>query len=131
MTDLERTIDRVIPRTLALGDAGEVARVDTNSRIITKAAIIIAALALLGAVVVINTMAMAVIERRRESAMLAAIGWSRLRIARLSLGDTMAVSLAGAAVGLAIGAVASELVVHAHAAGHVRLTVRQPVGPGA
>jgi hypothetical protein len=56
---------------------------------------------------------------------------SRLWIARLSLGDTMAVSLAGAAVGLAIGAVASELVVHAHAAGHVRLTVRQPVGPGA
>ena len=38
----------------------EVARVDTNSRVISKAAIIIAVLALLlGAVVVINTMAMA------------------------------------------------------------------------
>jgi hypothetical protein len=79
-----------------LGDPSEVARVDTNSRVISKAAIIIAALALLlGAVVVINTMAMAVIERRREFGALAAIGLSRLRITRLILGETMAVSLAG------------------------------------
>ena len=51
-------IERAIPGTIALGDPGEVARVDTNSRVISKAAIIIAVLALLlGAVVVINTMA--------------------------------------------------------------------------
>jgi putative ABC transport system permease protein len=128
-TDLERTIERALPGTLALGDPSEVARVDTNSRIISKAAIIIAVLALLlGAVVVINTMAMAVIERRREFGVLAAIGWSRLRITRLILGETMAVSLAGAAVGLGLGALGSELVVHALAAGtfvspHVSLWV--------
>ena len=58
--DLERAIERAVPGTLALGDPSEVARVDTNSRIISKAAVIIAVLALLlGAVVVINTMAMA------------------------------------------------------------------------
>jgi putative ABC transport system permease protein len=116
-TDLERAVERVIPGTLALGDPGEVARVDTNSRIISKAGIIIAALALLlGAVVVVNTMAMAVIERRREFGVLAAVGWSRLRIARLILGETMAVSLTGAAIGLGLGALASELLVHALAA---------------
>jgi putative ABC transport system permease protein len=110
--DLERTIERAVPGTLALGDPIEVARVDTNSRIISKAAVIIAVLAvLLGAVVVINTMAMAVIERRREFGVLAALGWSRLRIGRLILGESMAISLAGAAVGLGLGALASGLVV--------------------
>jgi putative ABC transport system permease protein len=93
-----------------------VARVDTNSRIISKAAIIITVLALLLGGGVINTMAIAVIERRREFGVLAAVGWSRLRIARLILGETMAVSLAGAAVGLGLGALGSELVVHALAA---------------
>ena len=90
---------------------------DTNSRIVSKAAVIIAVLALLlGAVVVINTMAMAVIERRREFGVLAAVGWSRLRIARLILGETMTVSLTGAAVGIGLDVLASELVVRALAA---------------
>ena len=113
-TDLERTIERALPGTVALGDPNEVARVDTNSRTISKAAIIIAVLSLLlGAVVVINTMAMAVIERRQEFGVLAAMGWSRMRIGRLILGESLAVSLAGAAVGLGLGALGSELVVHA------------------
>ena len=87
--DLERAIERALPGTLALGDPGEVARVDTKSRIISKAAVTIAMLALLlGAVVVINTMAMAVIERRTEFGVLAALGWSRSRIVRLILGET-------------------------------------------
>jgi putative ABC transport system permease protein len=60
---------------------------------------------------------MAVIERRREFGVLAAIGWSKTRIARLILGETMVVSLAGAGLGLALGALASELVVRALAAG--------------
>jgi putative ABC transport system permease protein len=111
-------VEAAVPGTLALSDPSEVSRVDTNSRIITKAAIIITVLALLlGAVVVINTMAMAVIERRREFGVLAAIGWSKTRIARLILGETMVVSLAGAGLGLALGALASELVVRALAAG--------------
>lgn len=115
---VERAVDRAVPGTAALGDPGELARVDTNSRTITKAAIIITVLALLlGAVVVLNTMAMAVIERRREFGVLVAIGWSRLAVTRLILGETMAVSLAGAAIGLGLGAAASELVVRALAAG--------------
>jgi putative ABC transport system permease protein len=112
--DVEHAIERAVPGTLALGDPSEVARVDTNSRIISKAAVIIAVLALLlGAVVVINTMAMAVTERRREFGVLAALGWSRLRIGRLILGETMTISLIGAAAGLALGALASGLVVRA------------------
>ncbi len=115
--DMEKAIARAIPGTVALGDPSEVARVDTNSRIISKAAIIIGALALLlGAVVVINTMAMAMIERRREFGVITALGWSRLRIARLILGETMTISLLGAVVGIGLGALASQLVVRALAA---------------
>jgi putative ABC transport system permease protein len=115
--DVERRIERAMPGTLALGDPREVARVDTNSRTINKAAIIIAVLALLlGAVVVINTMAMAMIERRHEFGVLAAVGWTQARIARLILGESVAVSLAGTGVGIAVGALASELLVHALAA---------------
>jgi putative ABC transport system permease protein len=116
-TDVERRIERMVPGTLALGDPSEVARVDTNSRIINKAAIIIGVLALLlGAVVVINTMAMAVSERRREFGVLAAVGWTSARIARLILGESVAVSLLGSSVGLAVGALASVLLVQALAA---------------
>ena len=115
--DVEREVEQAIPGTVALGDPSEVARVDTNSRIISKAAIIIAVLSLLlGAVVVINTMAMAVIERRQQFGLLAVVGWSRTRIARLIIGEAIAVSLAGAVVGLGLGALASEFVVRALAA---------------
>ena len=114
---VQRAIEHAIPGTMSLGDPSEVARVDTNSRIITKAAVIITVLSLLlGAVIVVNTMAMTVIERRRQFGLLAVVGWSRVRIAGLILGEAIAVSLAGAAVGLALGVLASELVVRALAA---------------
>jgi putative ABC transport system permease protein len=115
--DVGRAVQQAIPGTLALGDPGEVTRVDTNSRVMSKAAIIIAALALLlGAVVVVNTMAMAMIERRKEFGVLTAVGWSRARMVRLILGETAAVSLAGAIIGLGLGVLASQFVVQALAA---------------
>jgi putative ABC transport system permease protein len=115
--DVENAIGRAIPGTLSLSDPSEVARVDTNSRIITKAAVIITVLSLLlGAVVVVNTMAMTVIERRRQFGLLAVVGWSRARIAGLILAEAIAVSLVGAAVGIGLGVLASEVVVRALAA---------------
>jgi putative ABC transport system permease protein len=116
-SDVEAAVQRELPGTVALGDPGEVSRVDTNSRLVSKAAIIIAVLALLlGAVVVVNTMAMAMIERRAEFGVLGAVGWTRGRIARLVLGETVAISLTGAVIGLGLGALASVLLVHALAA---------------
>lgn len=91
--------------------AGDLAKL---GREISKAALIVAVLAVvLGAVVVINTMAMAVIERRREFGVLVALGWSRLRISELILGETMTISLIGGAAGLGLGALTSGLVVRA------------------
>jgi putative ABC transport system permease protein len=107
-------IEHALPGAAAIGAPGELERVDTNSRIIHEAAVIVAILALaLGAVVVLNTMAMAIVERRSELGVLAALGWSRVRISRLLLGESMALSLAGVVVGLGLGVAAAELVVSA------------------
>ena len=107
-------IQTALPGVAAIGAPGELQRVDTNSRSIHEAAVIVAILALvLGAVVVLNTMAMAVIERRSEFGVLVALGWSRLRISRLLLGESIALSLLGVAAGLGLGVAAAELVVHA------------------
>jgi hypothetical protein len=131
---VERDVEGAVRRTVALGDPGEVSRVDTNSRVISKAGIIIALLALLlGAVVVINTMAMAVIERRQQFGLLVVVGWSRGRIAGLILGEAIAVSLAGAAVGLGLGVLASQPVVEPEApaeGGQRRGTLGAAPGPG-
>jgi putative ABC transport system permease protein len=116
-TAVESSIQRSVPGTLALGAPGEVARVDTNSRVIQKAAIVIAALALLvGAVVVANTMAMAVMQRQSEFGLLAAVGWRRVDIAALIVGEGLVVSAVGTAAGLALGALAGEGLVRALAA---------------
>jgi putative ABC transport system permease protein len=115
--DVQRDVDQAIHGVVSLGDPSEVARVDTNGRTITKAAVIIGVLALLlGAVVVVNTMAMSVIERRRQFGLLQIVGWSRARIAGLILGEAVAVCGAGALVGLGLGALASEVAVRALAA---------------
>lgn len=107
-------VERTVPGTAAIGAPGELERVDTNSRIIHEAAVIVAILALaLGAVIVLNTMAMAVIERRTEFDILAAVGWSRLRITGLLLNESLVVSMLGGLVGLGLGVAAAELVVHA------------------
>lgn len=111
---VKTSIEHTLPGASAIGAPGELERVDTNSRIIHEAAVIVAILALvLGAVVVLNTMAMAIIERRAELGVLAALGWSRLRISRLLLGESIALSLLGVAIGLGLGIAAAELVVQA------------------
>jgi putative ABC transport system permease protein len=112
--EVRNEVERTVTGTTAIGAPGELARVDTNSRIIHEAAVIVAVLALvLGAVIVLNTMAMAVIERRTEFDILAAVGWSRLRITGLLMNESLAVSLIGGAIGLGLGVAAAELVVHA------------------
>jgi putative ABC transport system permease protein len=49
----------------------------------------------------------AVLERRRELALLTTIGWSPGQLATLVLGEAIAVSLIGTGFGLALGSLAS------------------------
>jgi putative ABC transport system permease protein len=51
---------------------------------------------------VLNTMLMSVIERTRELGILRAIGWSRLLIVQLILGESLVLSLSGIVLGVAV-----------------------------
>ena len=107
-------IERALPGTTAVTDPGEIARADANELLIDKAALVIAVVALaIGAVAVTNTMLMAVLERRRELALLAAVGWPGRQVATLVFGEGLAVSLLGAALGVLLGIAGSSLVVRA------------------
>ena len=47
-----------------------------------------------------NTMLMSVLERTRELGILRAIGWTRRRVIRMILGESVVISLTGAILGL-------------------------------
>lgn len=103
---------RKFPGTTTIGNPGEAARANPGFEIVTKAVLVIAALALvLGAIAVTNTMAMAVLERQRELALLAAIGWSPRQVGAIVVGEGAGVGLIGAAVGLGAGVLLSNLIV--------------------
>jgi putative ABC transport system permease protein len=110
-------LDKAFPGTVSISQPGEVERVDTNSLLIRKAATVFVALALvIGGIAVMNTMLMAAFERRREFALLLAIGWPRRSVGGLVLREGVAISFAGALVGLLLGIGAGHLLVHAFAA---------------
>ncbi len=101
---------RAFPGLIAISDPSEAIRAGTNSVLISKAVLLIVVLALIiGALAVANTMLAAVLERRRELALLATIGWSPRQIRSLVLGEAVAVSLIGTAAGLLLGVAASKL----------------------
>jgi putative ABC transport system permease protein len=110
-------LDRAFPGTVSISQPGQVERVDTNALLIRKAATVFVALALvIGGIAVMNTMLMAAFERRREFALLLAIGWPRRSVGGLVVREGVAISLAGAVVGLALGIAAGHLLVHLFAA---------------
>jgi len=110
--DVGRRLEQAFRGTIAISQPGQVTRVDTNSLLIRKAAVVFVALALvIGGIAVANTMLMAVFERRRDFALLLAVGWPRRMVAGLVLREGVLLSLGGALVGLGLGVVAGELIV--------------------
>jgi len=105
----EEQIKRELPGTTVIGTGDDPSRVGANGELVRKAVTIIAALALIvGGLGVTNTMAMAVLERERELALLSAVGWRRARIALLVLGEGVATSMLGAALGLLLGVLGAD-----------------------
>jgi putative ABC transport system permease protein len=109
-----RALKQVLPGIQVIGTGDEAARAGANGQLVQNAVTIIAALALIvGGLGVANTMAMAVLERKRELALLSAVGWGRPRVALLVLAEGVATSLVGAAIGLLFGVVGARALGHA------------------
>jgi putative ABC transport system permease protein len=105
-----RELERAFPGVSAIADASEALRAGVNSQLISKAVLLIVVLALIiGALAVANTMLAAVLERRRELALLSTVGWSGSQLSALVLGEAIAVSVIGTAAGLLLGILASGL----------------------
>jgi putative ABC transport system permease protein len=95
---------RSLPGTQVIATPDDAVRSGANGVLIGKAVTIIGTLALIiGGLGVTNTMAMAVLERERELALLSAVGWKSTRIAALVLAEGVVTSLLGAALGLLLG----------------------------
>lgn len=56
-----------------------------------------------GGLIMMNTMLMSVYERTREIGVLRALGWRRSRVLLMILGEALALSLVGGALGIALG----------------------------
>jgi len=101
---------RTFPGLIAISDPSEALRAGANSVLISNAVLLIVVLALIiGALAVANTMLAAVLERRRELALLATIGWSARQLGSLVLGEAVVVSMLGTALGLVLGLAAAGL----------------------
>jgi putative ABC transport system permease protein len=109
----QRMIAKRFPGLMVIADADEALRAGANGQLIAHMTLVIVVLALLiGGIGVMNTMLMSVIERRTEFALLSAVGWSGPQVATLVLTEGMIVSILGAAVGVVIGTIGAQLLVH-------------------
>jgi putative ABC transport system permease protein len=110
----ERALRRDLPGTQIIGTPEDAVRAGANGRLVRNAVRIIGGLALLvGGLGVANTMAMAVLERHRELALMSAVGWRASRIASLVLIEGVFTSMLGAALGLLLGVVGANWLGHA------------------
>jgi len=117
-SEAQRWIQRELPHTNVLIDPGEAARAGANTLLIQNATLVFIVIALIvGGISVTNTMAMAVLERQGELALLSAMGWSAVRVATLIVGEGVAVSVIGAGLGLLLGVIGSQLLVSVLGAG--------------
>jgi putative ABC transport system permease protein len=109
-----RAIEHSMPGTQVISDPEQALRAGANSTLISKAILVIVVIALIiGAISVTNTMAMSVAERHNELGLLSTVGWSSPRVALMILGEGVAVSVLGGALGLLIGVIGADLLVRA------------------
>jgi putative ABC transport system permease protein len=109
-----RAIERSFPGTQAITTPQQALRAGANGTLISKAILVIVAIAIIvGVIGVTNTMAMSIAERRGELGLLSTVGWSPTRVATLILGEGIAVSVLGAAAGLLVGVIGGDLLVRA------------------
>lgn len=99
------------PQLVTVWTASDFGRADRSLSLINAADRGSAILAILvGAVIVMTTMTMTFIERTREFGVLAAVGWSRLRIIGMVIAEALCIGLIGAAGGVALSFAATQVI---------------------
>jgi putative ABC transport system permease protein len=107
-------IEHALPGTQAISDPQQALRAGADGTLISNAILVIVVIALLvGSISVANTMAMSIMERQGELALLSTVGWSPVRVASLIFGEGIALSTLGAALGLLFGVIGGGLLVSA------------------
>jgi putative ABC transport system permease protein len=96
---------------VTIADVGEFGKVDQGVEFMDAANIAISVLAVgIGAIGVMNTMIMSVLERTREIGILRAVGWSGRRILRMIIGESLILCVIAAAVGAGLGVLATRAI---------------------
>lgn len=104
-----KRLEKELPGITAITTPEQAARAGANGALIGNATDVIIVVALIvGGISVTNTMVMATIERQGELALLATVGWTPLQVGALIVGEGVAVSMLGAAVGLLLGVLGSK-----------------------
>jgi putative ABC transport system permease protein len=104
-------IERDFPQLAAIANSSDYAEVDQGFKILDAANFAISLLAVgIGAIGVMNTMIMSVFERTREIGILRAVGWRGTRILRLIVLESLFLCLFAAAIGVALGVLATRAV---------------------
>jgi len=110
----EARVKHDFPGVQVIGTAQEATRAGANGILIGHAITLFVVIALIiGGITVTNTMAMSVLERQGELALLSTVGWSPVRVATSVVGEGVIVSVIGAAIGLLLGVIGSQLLVDA------------------
>jgi putative ABC transport system permease protein len=104
-------IEKDYPNLATISNVGETSKVDQGIQFMDAANLAISILAVgIGAIGVMNTMVMSVLERTREIGILRAVGWSGRRIFRLIIGESLFLCVIAAVVGAALGVLATRAI---------------------
>jgi putative ABC transport system permease protein len=110
-SDVAAAIEQDHKNLAAVADLGDYSEVDAGIEIMDALNLAISALAVgIGAIGVMNTMAMSVFERTREIGVLRAVGWSGQRIFRMIVGESLLLCLIAALAGSVLGVLAARAV---------------------
>jgi putative ABC transport system permease protein len=100
---VERSINYHMPELTTIRTASQFGRADRNL-VFLKAAVTGSTIlaVVIGAVIVSNTMLLSLLERTREFGLLRSVGWTRRRVIALLLGESVALAVIGAALGVVL-----------------------------